>query len=149
MKSGQFNTSIRNTIKFFTDTGVIVEIPPRVFVRFTANKNIPLNSWLFRIKEQLKWVNNNGIASDLDLNFDYGISRNLLLRFVNNIRWNDQDYIATFENGPSLFQKISNKKGIGLENVKKQLELLYPNAYSLAIKEEKKRFNVSLKLLSK
>ena len=46
-------------------------------------------------------------------------------------------------------QVLLNKKGIGLKNVKKQLELLYSNAYSLDIKEEKNRFNVSLKLLSK
>ena len=37
-------------------------------------------------------------------------------------------------------------KGIGLENIKKRLELLYPDRYKLLIKEEKTRFMVELQL---
>ncbi|MDI9258159.1 sensor histidine kinase [Flavobacterium sedimenticola] len=36
--------------------------------------------------------------------------------------------------------------GVGLENVKKRLELLYPNQYELSITEEEKQFKVILKL---
>jgi LytS/YehU family sensor histidine kinase len=37
-------------------------------------------------------------------------------------------------------------KGIGLENVKKRLQLLYPNAHELIIKETSNQFEVILKM---
>jgi len=37
-------------------------------------------------------------------------------------------------------------KGIGLVNVKKRLELLYPKKHELTIKDENKSYNVYLKL---
>lgn len=37
-------------------------------------------------------------------------------------------------------------KGIGLQNVKKRLELLYPNKYDLAIDEKEATFSVTLSL---
>jgi len=36
--------------------------------------------------------------------------------------------------------------GVGLENVRKRLDLLYPSLYELAIKREEKEFSVALKL---
>lgn len=48
------------------------------------------------------------------------------------------------------FQPHSNTEslshGIGLENVKKRLKLLYPNAYSLDIKNSDNRYKVNLKI---
>lgn len=40
----------------------------------------------------------------------------------------------------------SLSKGIGLENVKKRLDILYPNKHELLIEESENKFNVSLKL---
>ena len=37
-------------------------------------------------------------------------------------------------------------KGIGLDNVRKRLELIYPSAYSLEIKEENLKYQVNLKI---
>jgi hypothetical protein len=102
----------KSGIKFATTSGVIVKVPIDVFIKFTAQKSIEFENWLFKINEQVKWVNNTGITSDLDLNFDKRLSRKLLLRFVNNIFWNDQDYIVSFENGPSLFHNIDKKRAI-------------------------------------
>ncbi len=55
----------------------------------------------------------------------------------------------TISNSIATNKVTSNKEGIGLNNVKKQLELLYTKEYSLDIKEENDRFYISLKLLSK
>jgi hypothetical protein len=38
-------------------------------------------------------------------------------------------------------------KGIGLENVKSKLELVYPNKYNLSIKEENSYYNVELEII--
>ena len=52
-------------------------------------------------------VNNNGFTSDLDLDFDHRLTRKFMIRMVNNVFWNDQDYSIRFEHGPSLFQKLN------------------------------------------
>jgi LytS/YehU family sensor histidine kinase len=43
-------------------------------------------------------------------------------------------------------QKFSNEGGIGLKNVKRRLELLYPQNHQLDISEERGWFNVQLKI---
>ena len=43
-------------------------------------------------------------------------------------------------------EEFDNKESIGLQNIKKQLELLYPKAYDLIIENEKSTFSANLKL---
>lgn len=102
----------KSGIDFTTDSGVVVNIPIVFFARFTAKKNIPIGSWLLKIREELKWVNTRGITSNLDIDFDKRLTRKLLYRWVNNTFWNDQDYSIRFENGPSLFYTIDQSSGI-------------------------------------
>lgn len=49
------------------------------------------------------------------------------------------------------FQPVGNtdslSKGIGLQNVKKRLDILYPNAHELEIKESGNQYSVNLKML--
>ena len=96
----------KSGISMSTDTGIIVNIPVVVFAKFTAKKYFDLNNWLLKVNEQVKWVNSKGFTSDLDLDFDRRLSRKFLLRMVNNVFWNDEDYTIRFENGPSLFHYI-------------------------------------------
>jgi sensor histidine kinase YesM len=114
-----------------------VRYDDRVTITFTktVNKNVLIAPLIL-----LTFVENafkHGVTQELE---EANIQIEISLK-ENDIHFDISNSIATN-------RVLSNKKGIGLENVKKQLELLYPNAYSLAIKEEKKRFNVSLKLLS-
>lgn len=102
----------KSGIEFSTDTGIIVNIPLKVFARFSARKNIHFRNWVLRVSEQVRWINDNGFSSDLDLDFDRKLSRKVLLRMVNNIFWSDQDYTIRFENGPTLFQKINDKSAL-------------------------------------
>jgi hypothetical protein len=102
----------KSGIDISTTAGVIVKIPVDVFIKFNAKKSIPIKNWVFKIDEQVKWVNNSGLTSDLDLNFDRRLSNKYLFRFVNNAFWNDNDYIITFKNGPSLFHKIDDDKAL-------------------------------------
>lgn len=103
----------KSGVDFSFDTGVLVNVPVVVFTKFTAKKSIEFTEWILKIWDQVKWVNNDGFTNDLDLNFDKRLRKNLVLRMVNNVFWNDQDYTIRFENGPSLLHKYSRKIALG------------------------------------
>lgn len=52
----------------------------------------------------------------------------------------------SFEVENSVIEKSINKDGIGLENIKKRLVMLYPNAHTLGIEKNNNSFKVSLTL---
>jgi sensor histidine kinase YesM len=82
--------------------------------------------------------------------FKHGVSQELEKADIKIQITVKENYIYfTISNSIATNKVTSNKEGIGLTNVKKQLELLYPKEYSLDIKEENDRFYISLKLLSK
>jgi len=82
--------------------------------------------------------------------FKHGVSQELEKAIIEiQITVKDAYIYFTISNSIATNKVFSNKQGIGLKNVKKQLELLYDNAHSLEIKEEKERFYISLKLQSK
>ena len=93
----------------------------------------------------------------------------MLLTFIENAF----KHVSTFQQGnfveisldvtsTSLFMKVTNSKdsfgkgklpkdnvgGIGLENIKRRLELLYPDRYILTVNETDVQYNVELKLYS-
>jgi len=43
-------------------------------------------------------------------------------------------------------QEATDNKGIGLQNLKKRLELLYPNRHTLDIEKEDSEFSLTLQL---
>jgi len=98
-------TSVGTGIKFD-------ELSPRPFIRFRIFKDHAIEKWLFRPRQELLWVSEEGNSTDTDLNFDKELSKNWLFRIVNNMQWNDQDYIVNFQNGPSWFHKVSEKIGM-------------------------------------
>mgnify|MGYP000026462280 FL=1 len=51
-----------------------------------------------------------------------------------------------FKISNSTLEETSNKIGIGLENIKKRLEMLYPNAHQLKIEHQNQLFVVALKV---
>jgi hypothetical protein len=100
-------------IKFFTDSGILVSIPPQVFFRVGAKKKIQVSKkWRLKIDEQLRWVNTRGFRNDLDFDFDRRLNDFYLLRIVNNFDWDDQTYVITYETGPSLFHKIDDFRAL-------------------------------------
>lgn len=100
-------------IRTSTDFGIRVNLPPVAFARLRLNKNITLtNGHIFRPRHELFWLQGTGINSNTNLDFDKQLDDKFLLRYVNNLRWNDNDYIVRFTNGPALFQTIDDKKGV-------------------------------------
>ncbi len=94
-------------------SGIIFrEVRPLPFIRLRMKQNITFGNWLFRPESETLWIDTEGTVSRLDLDFDYRISDDYLFRFANFTKWNDQDYIFEFSNGPSLFQKVNDKTAL-------------------------------------
>jgi len=89
----------------------------------------------------------------IENSFKHGISQELKKGKVSlKIQLINDTIVFVLENSkPDFFLKNSGKESpsIGLKNVKNQLELLYPNAHSLVIKNENKMHSVTLKLHTK
>lgn len=75
-----------------------------------------------------------------------GGSENSFIRF--NIKADTNKLYFTVVNNKGLIDEVEKEKhsGLGLENVKRQLELLYPGKHLLDIKDEKDKFTVALQM---
>ncbi len=79
--------------------------------------------------------------------FKHGVSQELNKAFIHiNIELEETMIHFKIENSIAKNKILSRKESIGIGNVKKQLELLYADTYSLAIQEENDSFNVDLKI---
>lgn len=94
---------------------------------------------------------------------DIQIAPMIIITFLENafkhgVSYNEKSYITfdldikdgimhfSIRNSIHKKTKDDNYSGIGLANVKKSLELLYPDNYNLIIKDDKKEFLVDLYL---
>ncbi len=80
--------------------------------------------------------------------FKHGTSRMLAHPWV-RLDINIRDHFLEFSlsnNKPPFVNGLQSKKGIGLANVKKRLQLLYPRAHSLMITENEMDFEVYMKV---
>lgn len=117
--------------------------------------------------EKLRYGNRLEISLDKELeNTEPRIAPLLLFPFVENsfkhgtskmirevwirIRIRTHEDTLTFEvensRAPASRVKNTNEGGLGLENVKKRLEILYPKKHSLLIREEENSFSVCLNI---
>ncbi len=82
--------------------------------------------------------------------FKHGVSQELKEAYIHlHIRVEENNIFFRIKNSITIKRSESEKQGIGIYNVKKQLELLYPNEYTLIINEDSKNFSVALNLLAK
>jgi hypothetical protein len=101
------------SIKSSIGTGIIFDtISPRPFYRVKLYRDAKFGKWKFRPQQEILWVSEKGHSTDTDLDLDKTLNHKWLFRFVNNIQWNDTDYIINFQNGPSWFQKINETIGL-------------------------------------
>lgn len=59
----------------------------------------------------------------------------------------DQLFFKLSNSKPSLFHTNMQNKGIGLINVKKRLQLLYPGRHQLDVTETEEMFTVNMQIL--
>lgn len=115
--------------------------------------------------EKIRYANRVIITFEKNITGQEKIAPLLLLTFVENafkhgvtneidkakinlkILKNKEQLIFTIENSkPITENNARNKESIGLQNIKKQLELLYPRAYNLIIENKTNWFSANLKL---
>ncbi|MDR6516873.1 sensor histidine kinase [Chryseobacterium camelliae] len=78
--------------------------------------------------------------------FKHGIDSNIEASYINaSLMYDHQGLLFTCENN---FKELPDKKigGIGIENIRKRLEILYPFHHQLEIKKDKDIFNITLKI---
>ncbi len=78
--------------------------------------------------------------------FKHGIDSNTGASYIRaSLVYDDPSLIFTCENN---FKERAQKTvgGIGIENIRKRLEILYPSSHQLEIKKVKHVFNVTLKI---
>jgi len=80
--------------------------------------------------------------------FKHGVANEINQALINiNISKKREQLIFSVENSkPITTEPIVEKESIGLQNIKKQLELLYPKAYDLIIENTSNSFSANLKL---
>ncbi len=134
---------------------------------------VPLNKEIELIKnylslEKLRYGKRVNISFSQQIDKDVKIAPLLLLTFIENafkhsvVQELKEAYISIeistdknqiifdiINSKPNLKVEVDKIKGIGLDNVKKQLELIYEKQYALYIKDEKEKYHVTLKLASK
>ena len=116
--------------------------------RLRLNDQIPIN---FEIKGNPQEVLIVPLIfiTFLENAFKHGVSNNNPGAWVNIfIQIKQQECIYRVENSKTpTSQPIANiKSGIGLQNMKRRLELSYPNQYKLQVKDQPDRYQVQLNL---
>ncbi|MBK8344094.1 MAG: hypothetical protein IPL12_12760 [Bacteroidetes bacterium] len=56
----------------------------------------------------------------------------------------NQEMLFTVNNS---YQPKNSHPGIGLDNIKKQLTIAYPNAHQISIQDENHKYSIHIKLL--
>ena len=80
----------------------------------------------------------------IENSFKHGVIINGVLNINIVIKTNSNEILFKIKNSSS--KALNYNEGIGLENIKKRLELVYPNQYNLSISNDESVFAVLLKL---
>lgn len=110
-------------------------------IRF--NDKLMVSFKIYKTSENLK-IAPMILLPFIENSFKHGTIKNGKLNILIDIRCKDEIIWFTIEN--TNFSIEDSQKGIGLENIKKRLEILYTNNYTLKIENKNDLFKVILKL---
>jgi two-component system sensor histidine kinase AlgZ len=116
--------------------------------RMRLNDQIPIQ---FEVKGNIDnvWITPLIFITFLENAFKHGVSNNNPNAKVNlSIRLNGKECVYTVENSkPPVKNGVGEKSGIGLQNVKRRLELSYPGQYKLTTEDKPDTYFVQLNLM--
>lgn len=99
-------------IKVTFDVGLRLESSLKPLANLRFSKVIPLSDWYFLPLEQITWIGGDGFSSTTGLDFERRLSEKWFFRFTNAIEWTELDQNFHFINGPSWYQRISEKQAM-------------------------------------
>jgi sensor histidine kinase YesM len=115
--------------------------------RMRLNNQIPIK---FEVKgnAEFVWITPLIFITFLENAFKHGVSNNNPNAWVNiSIELNGKECVYIVENSkPAVKNETNEKSGIGLQNVKRRLELSYPENYQLKIEDTPEVHKVKLNL---
>jgi len=82
----------------------------------------------------------------LENSFKHGVKNNISKIHIDIALWLDDQFLYFRVDNPVTLDEPPNEKGIGLANVRRRLDLLYEDRYSLDIKTDNGIFSVLLKM---
>lgn len=112
-------------------------------VRYGSRLSLSVN---IKGDTQCKFITPLLLIPLIENSFKHGTSKMLTNSWIKlNIDLSDETLHFTLSNSKPVYneEKIGNK-GIGLSNVRKRLQLLYPNQHDLTLESEKESFTVKL-----
>jgi LytS/YehU family sensor histidine kinase len=140
----------------------------RYMIYETNNKFVSLQNEVDYIKnyislQNLRLKDSSGVRFNVNGNLDYNIEPLLLISFIENafkygtnftgetninikLIVKENDLTLNVSNYISLKEKNNPDSGIGLENIKNRLNLLYPNTHTLKIEQSDNLYHVELVL---
>lgn len=117
--------------------------------RLRLNDQIPIRLTLEGGNPQEYLITPLIFITFLENAFKHGVSNNHPGAWVNiSIHLNGKECVYRVENSKIPFTKpeAEQKSGIGLQNVKRRLELSYPGRYKLKVEDEKDRYAMQLNI---
>lgn len=114
--------------------------------RLRLNNQIPIHFDIHGNIENV-WITPLIFITFLENAFKHGVSNNNPKAWVDiSIRLNGNQCVYAVKNSKVVGAEPSEKSGIGLQNVKRRLELSYPNQYQLTIDDKPEEYSVQLEL---
>lgn len=114
--------------------------------RLRLNNQIPIHFDIHGNTENV-WITPLIFITFLENAFKHGVSNNNPKAWVDiSIRLNGNQCVYTVKNSKVVSTEPNDKSGIGLQNVKRRLELSYPNQYQLTIDNKPEVYSVQLEL---
>lgn len=161
--------SLANKKSDYTTDAIVTLSELMRYMLYETNKTfVPLNNEIDYIKnyislQTLRLKDSSGVRLNVHGNLDHTIEPLLLISFIENAFKYGTDYtgktsinIQIIIEEKKLFLNISNyislnekskpSSGIGLQNIKSRLNLLYPNSHTLKIEESDELYMLELML---
>lgn len=100
----------------YLDGGIKLTLPgPPIFDPFSRlriGRSIFFGKWELKPHQDFFWFLHNGFGETTSMDLDRKIGQDHLFRLVNSGTWKDEDDTFRSTHGPSIFQKLSDRRGI-------------------------------------
>ena len=97
----------------YTEGGVKIKIPLQPFASLSGGRKLLLtDNWSMNFQANFMWFLDKGLSETTILDFDYPFKKNFLFRIGNSLTWVDETGQLNFSNGPRLYHKLNDKRGL-------------------------------------